>query len=147
MLIETPLGQMLAYGDEEAVHRLEFTTEAIRNDLTPPLLLLAEELRLYFLGELTEFKTPIAFHGTPFQISVWKELLKIPFGETASYADIAKRVGKPTAYRAVANANGSNLLTLLVPCHRVIYTGGGLGGYGAGPKRKKWLLEFERRKK
>ena len=90
---------------------------------------------------------PTAWLGTPFQHTVWHALQTIPSGETRSYADIAKAIGQPSAYRAVARANGANQLALIVPCHRVINHNGGLGGYGGGLPRKGWLLEHERKNK
>jgi AraC family transcriptional regulator of adaptative response/methylated-DNA-[protein]-cysteine methyltransferase len=110
---------------------------------TNPINSIEQELVLYFNGELEKFKTPIVLWGTPFQKRVWQELIQIPFGETRSYAEIAQAIGQPSAYRAVANANGANKLCIIVPCHRVINTGGGLGGYGAGVSRKEYLLKHE----
>jgi len=83
--------------------------------------------------------------GTPFQVSVWNALLEIPLGATRSYADIARAIGRPEALRAVAQANGANPFAIVIPCHRVINTGGKPGGYGGGLPRKRWLLEHEGR--
>ena len=102
------------------------------------------ELHRYFDGELHEFKTPIAWVGTKFQRQVWEALRRIPFGETRSYTQLAGAVGRPTAVRAVAQANGANPLALIVPCHRVINANGKLGGYGGGLSRKAWLIQHER---
>lgn len=104
---------------------------------------LEEEFNHYFKRKLKVFKTPLDYKGTPFQKSVWKELLKIPYGETRSYGDIAKRLGKPGAMRAVGKANGDNYLPIVIPCHRVINAAGKLHGYGGGLWRKKFLLELE----
>jgi AraC family transcriptional regulator of adaptative response/methylated-DNA-[protein]-cysteine methyltransferase len=98
---------------------------------------------LYFQGKLKEFKTPIALNGTPFQKQVWEELLKIPYGQTISYKDLAIAVGNPRGCRAVAQANGANNLAVIIPCHRVINHNGRIGGYGGGLDRKKWLLDLE----
>ena len=102
-----------------------------------------DEFNLYFEKKLKIFKTPLDYTGTPFQISVWEELLKIPYGVTCSYGDIAKRLGKPGAMRAVGKANGDNYLPIVIPCHRVIEATGKLRGYGGGLWRKKYLLELE----
>ena len=102
-----------------------------------------EEFNLYFEKKLKIFKTPLDYKGTPFQIAVWDELLKIPYGETRSYGQIAKKLGKPGAMRAVGKANGDNYLPIVIPCHRVIEANGKLRGYGGGIWRKKYLLELE----
>jgi AraC family transcriptional regulator of adaptative response/methylated-DNA-[protein]-cysteine methyltransferase len=158
-LIETPMGSMIAIADDHVLYLLEFadyrglerevervkrqTKSAITLGRSSPIALLEAELSQYFDGQLKSFKTPLFFSGTPFQKSVWEELKNIPYGETRSYGDIAKKIGKPTAYRAVAQANGANQLAIIVPCHRVINTGGALGGYAGGIERKKWLLNRE----
>ncbi|MFJ1655118.1 methylated-DNA--[protein]-cysteine S-methyltransferase [Streptomyces sp. NPDC088337] len=103
-----------------------------------------EQLEAYFGGELKEFTVPLRLHGTPFQRSVWDQLRKIPYGETRSYGDLATALGKPGASRAVGLANGKNPVGIIVPCHRVIGTGGSLTGYGGGLPRKQRLLDFER---
>ena len=108
------------------------------------VLLQAEsELRAYFGGNLRVFSVPLDMHGTEFQIRVWNELRKIPYGETRSYGQVAAAIGKPKAIRAVGAANGANPLAIVVPCHRVIGAGGRLTGYGGGLPLKKRLLELE----
>jgi methylated-DNA-[protein]-cysteine S-methyltransferase len=102
-----------------------------------------EQLRAYFGGELLEFDIPLAAEGTDFQRRVWTALRRIPFGRTASYADVAVTIGQPTATRAVGAANGRNPIAIIVPCHRVIGANGTLTGYGGGLDRKKWLLDHE----
>lgn len=160
-MIETPLGPMLAIADEKALHLLEFPDrKGFKRDLakfgqklkaaivpgrTKAIDSIEKELSEYFKGKLKTFKTPIALLGTDFQKQVWLELQKIPSGETRSYAEIAESLGKPTAYRAVAQANGTNRLVIIIPCHRVINANGAIGGYGAGIPRKKMLLELEQR--
>jgi len=158
--IDTRLGPMIAIGDEYAIYLLEFvdrrgleheverlrqkTKSAIIPGITEPIQSIESELTQYFDGKLTEFATPISLLGSPFQKSVWEQLMKIPPGETRSYADIAVSLGKPTAFRAVAQANGANQLAILIPCHRVINSNGDLGGYGGGLTRKEWLLYHEK---
>ena len=103
------------------------------------------QLAAYFDGTLTAFDLPIDMRGTPFQLQVWEALRSIPFGETVSYAEIARRIGNATAVRAVGAANGRNPVSIIVPCHRVIGADGSLTGYGGGIERKKWLLAHEER--
>lgn len=102
-------------------------------------------MELYFSGKLRQFNTPTHLIGSPFQKKAWLALIDIPYGETRSYLQQAKVIGNPSAYRAVANANGANQLAIVVPCHRIINANGELGGYGGGVNRKQWLLEHERR--
>lgn len=161
--IETPLGPMLAIGDERALYLLEFTD---RKDLTKELYRfqlkmdisletgwsdslrsIEQELNQYFQGTLSHFKTPLIFCGTRFQECVWKALQEIPIGTTRSYLEMAKAIEHPKAARAVARANSTNQLAIIVPCHRVIQSNGDPGGYAANPKRKKWLLDHERAQK
>lgn len=158
--IDTPLGPMIAIGDEAAIYLLEFvdrrglereverlrkrTKSAIIPGITESIKSIEHELTQYFKGKLTMFKTPITLIGSPFQKSVWEQLMKIPPGETRSYLDLAVSLGKPTAFRAVAQANGANQLAIMIPCHRVINANGDLGGYGGGLTRKSWLLHHER---
>lgn len=97
----------------------------------------------YFDGQRTEFDLPLAFVGTEFQRQVWTELCKVPFGETTTYTELATRVGRPNAARAVGLANGHNPISIVVPCHRVIGTTGNLTGYGGGVARKQFLLDLE----
>lgn len=150
---------MIAISDEDALYLLEFvdrrglereveclrqkTKSAIIPGSTQPIRSIEKELSLYFDGKLKIFKTPLYFLGSPFQKHVWEELKKIPYGETRSYFDIAKSIGKSSAFRAVAQANGANQIALVIPCHRVINTNGDLGGYGGGITRKKWLITHE----
>jgi methylated-DNA-[protein]-cysteine S-methyltransferase len=102
-----------------------------------------EQLQSYFDGALWEFDLPLAPGGTAFQQEVWAALRAIPYGTTVSYAELARRVGRPRAARAVGSANGRNPIGIVVPCHRVIASHGALGGYGGGLERKKWLLGHE----
>ncbi len=159
-VIQTPLGEMIAVGDEKALYLLEFadskdldyeiedigkrTRSAIIPGITITTLFIKNELEQYFKGNLQNFKTPIAFTGTPFQVSVWEVLRTIPFGQTTSYGAMAEILNKPTAFRAVANANGANKMAIIVPCHRVIKKNGDLCGYNGGVHRKQKLLDLER---
>lgn len=103
------------------------------------------QLDEYFLHQRREFDIPLLFVGTDFQKKVWNELLKIPYGKTISYGDLAKRIGMPKSVRAVANANAVNAISIIAPCHRVIGNDGTLTGYGGGLERKRFLLELESR--
>ncbi|WP_082235269.1 bifunctional transcriptional activator/DNA repair enzyme AdaA [Halobacillus massiliensis] len=159
--MDTRLGPMVAAADDEALYLLEFvqrrglereierlrqkTKSAIIPGSTAIISSLEVELDKYFEGTLTEFKTPVKLLGSPFQKQVWEALQKIPYGETLSYAEMAASLGKPTAYRAVARANGANQIAVILPCHRVINSNGELGGYGGGIPRKKWMIQHERK--
>jgi methylated-DNA-[protein]-cysteine S-methyltransferase len=103
------------------------------------------QLQAYFAGELRGFELPLAAEGTPFQQRVWRALCDIPYGETISYGELARRIGQPAAARAVGLANGQNPIAIVVPCHRVIGANGSLTGYGGGLERKRWLLAHESR--
>lgn len=158
--LDTPLGPMVVVSDEKVLYLLEFvdrrglereierlrqkTKSIIVPGSTDPITSIQAELDKYFDATLKVFETPIAESGTPFQKRTWEQLRKIPTGQTRSYADIAKEIGQPLAYRAVARANGSNQLAIIIPCHRVINTNGDLGGYAGGIERKKWLLCHEK---
>lgn len=110
---------------------------------SPSLDRLERQLADYFQGKRQDFDVPLDFAGSDFEKSTWRQLLKIPYGETRSYGQIAEIIGKPGASRAVGHANGANPIAVVIPCHRVIRSGGDLGGYGGGIDRKKWLLELE----
>lgn len=158
--IDTPLGPMMAIGDDHALYLLEFvdrrglekeiehlrkkTKLPILPGTSDPIIQIEKELKSYFSGTLQKFTTPLFLLGSPFQKKVWEELQKTLRGETISYAELAKRLNNPSAYRAVARANGANQLAIVIPCHRVINSNGELGGYGGGNKRKEWLLQHER---
>jgi AraC family transcriptional regulator of adaptative response/methylated-DNA-[protein]-cysteine methyltransferase len=157
----TPLGPMIAGGTEDSLYffefsdrrRLEKQLDRLRarlgcvfvpgdNDL---LKRTTAEIEAYFAGELRQFAIPLAAPGTEFQQTVWDELRRIPFGETRSYADVARSIGRPTAVRAVARANGDNRMAIFIPCHRVVGSDGRLTGYGGGLWRKQHLLDLESR--
>jgi AraC family transcriptional regulator of adaptative response/methylated-DNA-[protein]-cysteine methyltransferase len=114
---------------------------------TAHLDLLEQELSGYFAGSLRRFSIPLIYPGTPFQQRVWTELLRIPYGKTRSYEELATAAGTPGAQRAVGSANGRNRIAIVIPCHRVINKSGKLGGYGGGLPRKQFLLELERAKR
>lgn len=158
--IETPLGPMLAAASDEGLCLLEFVDRrALATQITvlrrrfnsvvvpgdnPHLDSIADELSRYFAGQLAEFRTPLVLRGTDFQAQVWDALQRIPAAVTRSYADIAREIGRSTAVRAVARANGDNRLAIVIPCHRVIGSDGSATGYGGGIWRKLWLLDHER---
>ena len=161
--IDTPVGPMTIGATDDAVVLADFTDRAmmpaqlaaVRRRFGPtvevdrgtsPLLDRTEaQLREYFNGERRMFDLPIDLPGSAFQEQVWAALRRIPYGETIAYRELAGRVDAPNAPRAVGRANGSNRLAIIVPCHRVIATGGGLGGYGGGLPAKRFLIELEAR--
>jgi len=159
--LDTVLGPMLAIADENALYLLEFVErrgleneiKRMRKKLKAAIIpgeneilkQIKSEVAKYFAGTLSSFKTPIVMLGSTFQKQVWRALQTIPTGETRSYSDIAKQIKRPTACRAVAQANGSNQLAIIIPCHRVINANGTVGGYGGGVARKEWMLEHERK--
>ena len=109
-----------------------------------PMAECLRQLTEYFKGRRQKFSIPLLLEGTDFQKAVWRQLQKIPFGQTASYGDVARAVGSPRAFRAVGNANNKNPIPLIIPCHRVIGSDGKLVGFGGGIWRKHWLLEHEK---
>ncbi|WP_299619230.1 methylated-DNA--[protein]-cysteine S-methyltransferase [Pelagibius sp.] len=150
--LESPVGRLLVAGDGESLHRIVFPADTrVRErpaDWRRDDGAFAEtfrQLKAYFAGELDSFDLPLRFAGTAFQNTVWKTLLSIPFGETVSYAALAARIGRPTAYRAVGAANGANPLPVVVPCHRVIGSDRSLTGFGGGIETKRFLLAHEQK--
>ena len=160
--IETPLGPMLAVAGDRGLELLEFVDRraleselrAVRGRLGAVIVpgdhavlkRTSEQLREYFAGTRRAFDLPLNQHGSPFQLAAWRALREIPYGETRSYTDIARRVGSPGAVRAIGRVNGQNQIAIVVPCHRVIRADGSLCGYGGGKWRKHWLLDHERRR-
>ncbi len=158
--IATPLGDMISVSSTTELHLLEFIDrKALKTELgkldtltkgrmgigkTDPGAQIREELTAFFNGTCASFSTPLAYHGSPFAAAVWDELRRIPPGDTRSYTQIAQTIGRPTATRAVARANGANQIALVIPCHRVIGADGSLTGYGGGLWRKQRLLDIER---
>lgn len=152
MLCKSPVGKLLLTADENSLTGVCFAGEPGRSSvedgwqerLNHPVLRKARrQLDEYFAGKRKSFDLPLEPKGTPFQRSVWHALRAIPYGETQSYGDIARRIGKPKAVRAVGAANGANPISIVVPCHRVIGADGSLTGYGGGLPRKKKLLALE----
>ena len=158
--VDTPVGPMWAGATERAVVLLDFAERrmmaaqlaAVRRRIGPtteavdaPLLdRLERQLGEYFTGRRRAFDLPLEMPGSTFQERVWAELRRIPYGETISYRELAARIGAAQAPRAVGRANGSNRVAIVVPCHRVVAAGGGLGGYGGGLAAKRALLDLER---
>jgi AraC family transcriptional regulator of adaptative response/methylated-DNA-[protein]-cysteine methyltransferase len=157
--IDSPLGPLLIGATHDALCLLEFTDpqklqaqigrlrrrfecEIVPGD-NPHLARLRHELDDYFAGRLERFTVPLAAPGTPFQEKVWAALLRIPYGQTVSYEELARQVGAPGAQRAVGTANGMNRIAIVIPCHRVINKNGRLGGYGGSLWRKEMLLQLE----
>jgi methylated-DNA-[protein]-cysteine S-methyltransferase len=150
----SPIGRLLLAGDDHALRCLAFAEGRHPTGPAPewtpaeePFRETTRQLAAYFAGELTAFDLPFALEGTPFQQTVWRALCDIPYGETISYGELARRVAKPQAVRAVGAANGQNPIAIVVPCHRVIGSNGKLTGYGGGLPVKEALLALERRQR
>ena len=151
--LDSPIGTVLIAGDAEAIRRIAFPKNgkpvrpepAWAHSARGPIGEALRQLRDYFAGRRTEFDLPLAPEGTPFQRAVWRQLQDIPYGETISYGELARRVGNPKASRAVGSANGANPIPIVIPCHRVIAAGGKLGGFGGGLPVKQALLDLETR--
>ncbi len=159
--IETPLGEMSAAATKDGICLLEFTSrpalesefnrlaltfnETVKPGTNKHLRALKKQLKEYFRGKRKEFQLPLITTGTDFQLEVWNALKKIPYGETTTYLEQAKAISNPGAVRAVAGANGSNRIAIVIPCHRVIGSDGDLVGYGGGLEKKRWLIDHERK--
>lgn len=144
--VATPLGMLRLVAEQGELVELCLRPEVEGGpvaDSEPILREACRQLGEYFAGQRRAFDLPLRLAGTPFQEAVWRELQRIPFGTTLSYAELAERIGNAKAVRAVGSANGKNPLPIFIPCHRVIATGGGLGGYGGGLEMKSWLLRHE----
>lgn len=142
--MESPIGPLLLTCSATGLTSLQMGARAEREHDHALLQQARKQLTEYFAGERTEFELPLEPQGTEFQREVWEQLRAIPYGETASYGQIAQRVGRPQASRAVGAANGANPIAIVVPCHRVIGADGSLTGFGGGLPRKQWLLQHER---
>jgi methylated-DNA-[protein]-cysteine S-methyltransferase len=154
--VESPIGRLMLTSDGTALTGLYMNLyrnkpsklpgvgdDWIQNATIDPLPAAARQLKEYFAGKRREFELPLRMEGTEFQQRVWRELTKIPFGETRSYGQLAKRLNNPNGSRAVGLANGRNPIAIIVPCHRVIGADGSLTGFGGGLDRKEWLLTHE----
>jgi methylated-DNA-[protein]-cysteine S-methyltransferase len=154
--VESPIGRLMLTSDGTALTGLYMNLyrnkpsklpgvgdDWIQNATIDPLPAAARQLKEYFAGKRREFDLPLRMEGTEFQQRVWRELTKIPFGETRSYGQLAKRLNNPNGSRAVGLANGRNPIAVIVPCHRVIGADGSLTGFGGGLDRKEWLLTHE----
>ena len=154
----SPLGPILLAGDRSGLLRLSFQrgltpskpelgwqplASASRPHHHHPVAVARRELGEYFAGQRREFTVPVSLRGTPFQERVWAALTGIPYGETISYGELARRVGQPTAARAVGSASGRNPVPIVIPCHRVVRSGGALGGFSCGLELKERLLALE----
>lgn len=153
---DSPIGKILIIADNSGLKELRFIKrdsfinqlERTQNNFTKTEEICKqtkEELKQYFEGRLKQFTVQLSPEGTDFQKSVWKELCKIPYGKTLSYKQIAENLNNPKSCRAVGNANGKNPIPIIIPCHRVICTGGKLGGFSAGLDRKRFLLHLEQK--
>jgi methylated-DNA-[protein]-cysteine S-methyltransferase len=150
---ETPVGRLKLVADADALVAILWSDADAARVALPPTIeqpahpVLAEtgaQLARYFARGLTRFDLPLRFAGTDFQQAVWQALLDIPYGETCSYSDIARRIGRPDAVRAVGAANGRNPISIVAPCHRVVGTSGALTGFAGGVAVKRRLLDLER---
>lgn len=151
ILEDSPIGPLLIVAGADGLRAVEFApfpegdAEGVRDDAAALLVEAVRQLRAYFAGELQEFDLPLAPRGTDYQHRVWQALRQVPYGQTATYAEIAARLGQPRgASRAVGLANGRNPIPVVVPCHRVIGADGTLTGYAGGLARKQTLLDLER---
>jgi methylated-DNA-[protein]-cysteine S-methyltransferase len=157
--VKSPIGTLLVESDGRAITQItlpgKFTQKASMSPTSPNadnktenknsavLSRAVKQLDEYFAGKRTEFDLPLELEGTAFQKDVWLALAEIPYGKTISYAELASMVGRPSAFRAVGQANGANPIPIVLPCHRVIASGGGIGGYGGGLEMKRRLLALE----
>jgi methylated-DNA-[protein]-cysteine S-methyltransferase len=149
--LDSPIGELLLLGDDHALRGLYMQHGRKPIDVAPtwerddaPFGDVIAQLEEYFAGERTEFDVALEMEGTDFQLRVWNALRAIPYGQTISYGELARRIDQPTAARGVGMANGSNPIAVIVPCHRVIGADGSLTGYGGGVERKRLLLDLER---
>ena len=151
--LESPIGPLLIAGDIDAIHQINFPKDGKarlpqgdwKESARGPVHDALRQLREYFIAKRTQFDLPLAPAGTEFQRGVWRRLQEIPYGETISYGELAKRVGNPKASRAVGAANGQNPIPIVIPCHRVIGANGKLTGFGGGLPTKEALLALEAR--
>jgi methylated-DNA-[protein]-cysteine S-methyltransferase len=144
---QSPVGLLKIGATDHVINQVLFVSEneelSVTQELSPLLQQCVEQLIEYFNGARLVFDLPVYQEGTPFQNSVWSELLNIKFGKTITYLDLAKRLGNPKVIRAAASTNGKNNICIIVPCHRVVGSNNSLVGYSGGLPRKKWLLNHE----
>ena len=146
LMIDSPIGRLGLYAEGDELVGLELPGRdplPAREQRTPALARAAAQLAEYFAGKRRDFDLPLAARGTGFQERAWRALLAIPYGETRTYGEQARAIGRPAASRAVGAANGKNPIAIIIPCHRVIGANGTLTGYGGGLPIKRWLLEHE----
>lgn len=154
--MRSPIGVLTIEGNDDAITHVELPGSAVdegsvtarrprraSSEVTGAVLEAVSQLEEYFAGERTEFDLPLHVTGTEFQREVWLALAEIPYGKTISYGELAEMVGRPRAFRAVGQANGSNPIPIVLPCHRVVAAGGRIGGYGGGLPMKRRLLALE----
>lgn len=146
LLYHSPIGPLALTGEGDCLTALALPNQPvppIAERATPVLRETQRQLEAYFSGTLREFDVPLRLEGTPFRLRVWEQLRKIPYGQVISYGELARRVGRPSASRAVGGANHHNPISIIVPCHRVIAASGSLCGYGGGLELKRTLLRLE----
>ena len=143
-IISTPIGHLAIREEDGAICAVCFTTDALCAPATPLLQEAVRQLNAYFEGTLTVFALPLRLEGTAFRTKCWQALCTIPYGETISYGEQARRIGQPKAVRAVGSANHHNPISIIVSCHRVIGANGKLTGYGGGVDKKAWLIMHEK---
>ena len=149
----SPLGILTVMFTKRGIHRITFRNNAKNNNISEDIYIrkcdhliykyIFGELNKYFTGKLRVFEVPVVLEGTNFQKRVWQELMKVPYGESMTYGEIARAIGSPKAARAVGNANNKNKLPIIIPCHRIIGSSGKLTGYAGGLDRKTWLINHE----
>jgi len=150
--LDSPIGPLLIAGNQEGVRHIQFPKngkpakpeQGWIESISGAVAEAGVQLRQYFAGRRAEFDLPLALQGTQFQLAVWRELQLVPYRQTISYGELARRIGNPNASRAVGSANGANQIPIVIPCHRVIAAGGKLGGFGGGLPVKEALLALER---
>ena len=144
-IISSPIANWIIREVDGAIVAIDVTRESPCPPETPLLAEAVRQLEAYFAGALMDFDLPLRLEGTPFRLKCWEALRTIPYGETISYGEQARRIGLPKAVRAVGGANHHNPISIVVPCHRVIGADGSLTGYGSGVDVKRWLLEHEQK--
>jgi O-6-methylguanine DNA methyltransferase len=142
-VVESPVGALRIVVGEAGLREIRFVEQRADGSIDAACAGVAAQLAEYFAGHRRSFDLPLDLRGTPFQLRAWTALCEIPFGTTQSYAEQARAIGSPRAFRAVGSANGANPVPIVVPCHRVVASGGSLGGYSAGLPIKRALLAIE----